>query len=220
MAGAGAGAQAEAVSVEEEHRVWRKNAPYLYDWVSTYQLEWPSLTVQWLPEIRKSQTKDDYETHRLILGTITSDNEPNYLMVAEVDLPSEDAEIDLRANPDGTDRLASRFDQTPTIKTHILHEGEVNRARYMPQNTVRDMVDRPLLARSLAREASRASLGLRHITLIHSIPFHSIPFHSIPFHFKILTLQLPFPPPTPAPAIRLRVSSPRSPHRALCSCLT
>ena len=127
---------APAVDVVEEHRVWKKNAALMYDWVSTYQLEWPSLTVQWLPEVSKSANKDDFETHRLILGTLTSNNEPNYLTIAEVDLPTADAEIDLRAKPDGSDALSSRFDQTINIKTQILHEGEVNRARYMPQNTV------------------------------------------------------------------------------------
>ncbi len=30
-------------------QVWKRNTPYLYDLVITHALEWPSLTVQWLP---------------------------------------------------------------------------------------------------------------------------------------------------------------------------
>lgn len=126
----------EQLSIFEEQRVWKKNAPILYDWLSTYSLEWPSLTVQWLPEVGSSG-RAAYDVHRLILGTQTSEGEPNYLLIAEVDLPSIDAEVEM------TDiAVVARLDATPTIKTRIVHEGEVNRARYMPQNTVRISVPR------------------------------------------------------------------------------
>jgi histone-binding protein RBBP4 len=35
--------------VNEEYKIWKKNTPFLYDLVVTHALEWPSLTVQWLP---------------------------------------------------------------------------------------------------------------------------------------------------------------------------
>lgn len=35
--------------VSEEYKIWKKNTPFLYDLVVTHALEWPSLTVQWLP---------------------------------------------------------------------------------------------------------------------------------------------------------------------------
>jgi hypothetical protein len=31
-------------------QIWKKNSPFLYDLVMTHALEWPSLTVQWLPD--------------------------------------------------------------------------------------------------------------------------------------------------------------------------
>lgn len=40
----------------------------------THALEWPSLTVQWLPDVKRVEG-DDYTTHRLILGTHTSDEQ-------------------------------------------------------------------------------------------------------------------------------------------------
>jgi hypothetical protein len=34
----------------ENYKIWKKNVPYLYDVMVTHTLEWPSLTVQWLPD--------------------------------------------------------------------------------------------------------------------------------------------------------------------------
>jgi hypothetical protein len=37
------------VSPCSRYKIWKKNSPFLYDVVMTHALEWPSLTVQWLP---------------------------------------------------------------------------------------------------------------------------------------------------------------------------
>ena len=39
--------------INEEYKVWKKNSPFLYDLVYTHALEWPTLTVQWLPDIER-----------------------------------------------------------------------------------------------------------------------------------------------------------------------
>ena len=49
----------------------------------------------WLPH-RKEPPGKDYSVQKMILGTHTSENEPNYLMLAQVQLPLEDAENDAR----------------------------------------------------------------------------------------------------------------------------
>jgi hypothetical protein len=64
-----------------EYKIWKKNTPFLYDLVMTHALEWPSLTVQWLPEVTKTK---DVSIQKILLGTHTSNNEPNYLMIGEV----------------------------------------------------------------------------------------------------------------------------------------
>ncbi|KAK1404509.1 WD-40 repeat-containing protein MSI1 [Heracleum sosnowskyi] len=109
--------------INEEYKTWKKNTPLLYDLVITHALEWPSLTVQWLPP---SQLP-----HKLILGTHTSENEPNYLMLAQVNLPSQDPDINLDNN-----NVVSPHQPNPQVQIiqQINHDGEVNRARYMPQN--------------------------------------------------------------------------------------
>ena len=82
-----------------QYKIWKKNTPFLYDLVLTHALEWPSLTLQWLPDSRKPPNKD-YSVHKLILGTHTNDGDQNYLMIAEVRLPLEDTEIDARKYDD------------------------------------------------------------------------------------------------------------------------
>merc|ERR1719193_1822124 len=68
------GDPAEERVINEEYKIWKKNTPFLYDLVMTHALEWPSLTVQWLPDVTKPEGKD-YSVHRLILGTHTSDEQ-------------------------------------------------------------------------------------------------------------------------------------------------
>ncbi|ERN00464.1 hypothetical protein AMTR_s00100p00151380 [Amborella trichopoda] len=60
---------------EEEFKIWKKNSSLLYDMVLCHALDWPSLTVQWLPP----NGHDDDAVFPLILGTHTSCSEPNSL---------------------------------------------------------------------------------------------------------------------------------------------
>uniref|UniRef100_A0A8C1EQN6 Retinoblastoma binding protein 4, like n=1 Tax=Cyprinus carpio carpio TaxID=630221 RepID=A0A8C1EQN6_CYPCA len=78
--------------INEEYKIWKKNTPFLYDLVMTHALEWPSLTVQWLPDVNRPEGKD-YVVHRLVLGTHTSD-EQNHLVIASVQIPNDDAQFD------------------------------------------------------------------------------------------------------------------------------
>jgi len=100
--------QREQERILEEYRIWKKNAPFLYDCVLTHALEWPSLTVEWLPD-RALPSGKEYSVQRLILGTHTSVPEEgqegkegnaappvdlqNYLMIAEVRLPHGDGGV-------------------------------------------------------------------------------------------------------------------------------
>ncbi|XP_077246654.1 histone-binding protein MSI1-like isoform X2 [Tasmannia lanceolata] len=107
--------------VAQEYKVWKKNTPFLYDMVITHAIEWPSLTVEWLPTL--PQTVGSFSHHPLILGTHTSDDFPNFLMIATVHLPLSDESC-------GSEPSVAN----PLISQQIHHNGEVNRARYMPQN--------------------------------------------------------------------------------------
>uniref|UniRef100_A0A2K6V8Q4 Histone-binding protein RBBP4-like N-terminal domain-containing protein n=1 Tax=Saimiri boliviensis boliviensis TaxID=39432 RepID=A0A2K6V8Q4_SAIBB len=109
--------------INEEYKIRKKNAPFLYDLVMTHALEWPSLTAQWLLDVTRPEGKD-FSIHRLGLGTHTSD-EQNPLVIASVQLPNDDAQVD-----------ASHYDISGKIEIEMINHGpgEVNSTRYMPQN--------------------------------------------------------------------------------------
>lgn len=106
----------------------------MYDTVITHLLEWPSLTIQWLPTI-ESPSDSDFTRHKLLLGTQTTGEEPNYLMIAKVKLPKHEV---IKDTSDFKMVKKDENDKNPNnnsvqIETRILHEGEVNKASYMPQ---------------------------------------------------------------------------------------
>jgi WD40 repeat protein len=128
-------------AINEEYKVWKKNTPFMYDTVMTHSLDWPSLTVQWLPDVVKPVGKD-IAIHKMLLGTHAySDEEgttaePNYLIVAEVALPLPTVEIDARQYDDERGELGGfgGVQDKIVMKIKMVHEGEVHRARAMPQN--------------------------------------------------------------------------------------
>ena len=88
-------------------------------------------------------TDKDYTLHRVILGTHTSGSDKNYLHIASVALPKPAASTSAAngkgaaANYDASRGEVGQYsDTTPRVKIlqSIVHDGEVNRARYMPQN--------------------------------------------------------------------------------------
>eukprot|EP01134_Creolimax_fragrantissima_P007935 CFRG7935T1 len=135
--------------VNEEHRVWKKNTPLLYDVVMTHALSWPSLTCSWLPDV-VSSPENNYEEHRLLLGTHTSAQEQNYLLIASLRMPNmntEDGDREGEGEPNVSMAEVPKFDSDKAeyggygcsaakIKTtqKINHKNEVHKASYMPQN--------------------------------------------------------------------------------------
>ena len=73
----------ETQILNEEYKIWKKNAPFQYDLVITHNLEWPSSTIQWLPIFEVGEDPD-YKVHKLVLGTHSNMSEPNYMMIAKV----------------------------------------------------------------------------------------------------------------------------------------
>ena len=55
----------------------------------------------------KSRPDKNYKTQRLLLGTHTNDEEPNYLLIASVQLPSNTHDIDLRKYEETTNGKSS-----------------------------------------------------------------------------------------------------------------
>ncbi|KAI7907045.1 WD40-repeat-containing domain protein [Cokeromyces recurvatus] len=116
--------------------MWKKNSPFLYDLVVTHALEWPSLTCQWFPDVEDVPGKN-YKIQRLLLGTHTNDNEPNFLQIASVKIPKGHNNDEKNSNnyEDVTMEDANGDNETfIKITQKIPHDGEVNRARYKVDN--------------------------------------------------------------------------------------
>jgi histone-binding protein RBBP4 len=154
--------------IDAEYKIWKKNTPYLYNIVATHSLEWPSLTCQWLPTTKRyggnsssgpgkqkgSSASAALVEYQLLLGTHTTGDEPNYLMIATCILPPEEEEVipssqqtaAASATDDGQPAVPAaklRYDEEQKevggyglagpdvgrieVKMRIKHEGEVNR---------------------------------------------------------------------------------------------
>lgn len=74
--------------VEQQFSVWKRNTPLLYDLVISHPLQWPSLTVHFLPSPPQPHSHPSLNLHKLLLGTHTAQGEPNYLMLAEASIPA------------------------------------------------------------------------------------------------------------------------------------
>lgn len=121
-------------AIQDEYRLWKKNTPFLYDTVLTHCLTWPSLTCEWLPD-KSEPSGSDYSVQKLILGTQTADGSDNYLLIASVKLPKDEAEVDVnKYDESGQDANGSADQYRIAVHTRICHPGEVNRARYNPKN--------------------------------------------------------------------------------------
>lgn len=117
----------ESLTIEEEYQIWKTNVPLLYDFVSETKLSWPSLTTQWLP----IASDTPITRQELILGTYTSGEDENYLKIATIDLPIEVINPDL---VDKTHDPEKHIRSNIRITKKLKHEGEVTRARFMPQD--------------------------------------------------------------------------------------
>ena len=42
--------ETEQKLINEEYKLWKKNAPFLYDMILSTALDWPTLTTQWFPD--------------------------------------------------------------------------------------------------------------------------------------------------------------------------
>ncbi|ORE06012.1 WD-40 repeat-containing protein [Rhizopus microsporus var. microsporus] len=98
--------------IMEEYAEWKKSAHLLYDMIISHNLTWPSLTLQWLP---KKTFDNGWWSQEMLIGTHTNDLEPNFAQLLRLDIPEKKSD-------------KTKF----SISQRVCHEGEVNRARYMP----------------------------------------------------------------------------------------
>lgn len=115
-------------------RPWQRNGSLIRKSKSTCYIEAPQLT--WIRPAGKN-----FSIHRLLIGTHTSNGAQNYLQIANVELPKNATpnarDYDEQRGEIGGYGSSSNGEQAAikmNIEQKIDHPGEVNKARYQPQN--------------------------------------------------------------------------------------
>ncbi|KAI4324782.1 hypothetical protein MLD38_030238 [Melastoma candidum] len=114
--------------VDERYTQWKSMVPVLYDWLANHNLVWPSLSCRWGPQLEQATYKN---RQRLYLSEQTDGSVPNTLVIANVEVVKRRvaaAEHISQFNEEARSPFVKKF------KT-IIHPGEVNRIRELPQNS-------------------------------------------------------------------------------------
>lgn len=123
---------------QTNYRIWKKNTPFLYDYLSTNSLLWPSMTVQFFPDLN-TNSKSNELSQRILLGTFTSSQATDSISILQFPYYknlNEQLNIDkLNYNPDKKEfELSTVTKKKLSVLQKINHYGDVNKAVYMPQN--------------------------------------------------------------------------------------
>ncbi|XP_028789783.1 WD-40 repeat-containing protein MSI4-like [Neltuma alba] len=115
-----------STNVQRRYNRWKFYVPVIYDWFINHNLSWPSLSCRWGPQFDETR---DTKKQRLYLTEQTDGSYPNTLVIADCEIvkPKVASEDIRRFHEDA---------RSPNIKKNksIIHPGEVNRIREMPQN--------------------------------------------------------------------------------------
>ncbi|KAH9762958.1 WD-40 repeat-containing protein MSI4 [Citrus sinensis] len=115
-------------AVDDKYTHWKSLVPVLYDWLANHNLVWPSLSCRWGPQLEQATYKN---RQRLYLSEQTDGSVPNTLVIANCEV--------VKPRVAAAEHI-SQFNEearSPFVKKHktIIHPGEVNRIRELPQNT-------------------------------------------------------------------------------------
>lgn len=116
-----------ASTVDEKYMQWKSLVPVLYDWLANHNLLWPSLSCRWGPQLEQGKFKN---RQRLYLSEQTDGSVPNTLVIANCEV--------VKSRVAAAEHVAEFNEEarSPFVKKYktIIHPGEVNRIRELPQN--------------------------------------------------------------------------------------
>ncbi|XAR67163.1 hypothetical protein NMG60_11013623 [Bertholletia excelsa] len=114
-------------AADEKYGSWKSLVPVLYDWLASHNLLWPSLSCRWGPLIEQGKFKN---RQRLYLSEQTDGSVPNTLVIATCEV--------VKSRVAAAEHVSQFNEDTrsPFVKKYktIIHPGEVNRIRELPQN--------------------------------------------------------------------------------------
>lgn len=124
--------------VNEEFKIWKKTVPLLYDTIHTHALDFPSLSIQWLPDYTVSENKNTISV-KFLFGTNTSQHSQDYLKLGSLNLPSTLAPdfSEFSPNSQSIPIPMSNIDSSDNFRilSSWKHNGEINKLRISPDNS-------------------------------------------------------------------------------------
>ncbi|MES1917496.1 MAG: hypothetical protein MHM6MM_009211, partial [Cercozoa sp. M6MM] len=124
--------------IEREAETFRKHAPLLYDLLLSHVLEWPSLSVDWVPlKGHAPHGESDCTRHRCMLGTQTDQDTENSVLIYDVLLPGLESTVDARVFQDESQREYGGYGDAKSkisLYQRVLHRGDVHRVRACPHD--------------------------------------------------------------------------------------
>ncbi|SBT72122.1 chromatin assembly factor 1 P55 subunit, putative [Plasmodium malariae] len=118
----------------DNYKYWQYNTILLYNVIMIYTCEWPSLFIEWIPNVCKND--EDIYYQDLIMGTYTTEKN-NYILILEVSLPSEElshASFYYEKINDFRHNFCNDTNKNFKMKNKIYHECEINKISCSPQN--------------------------------------------------------------------------------------
>jgi WD40 repeat protein len=115
----------EPGSISDE-MMWKKNSRFFYCLMLSQQLEWPSLSLEWLESMDESTL--GYKTHRLAYATFTSSQDQEKLIIDAIGIPFDNIE---------NNQIASMIKKNKFFSSMVTlnHQGESHRIRRHPSVT-------------------------------------------------------------------------------------
>lgn len=71
--------------INQEYKIWKKEAPYKYDFLFTRSIEWPTSTFQWLPDVHQGE---DSEYHEAVISANATDGDQCELQKVRFAIPN------------------------------------------------------------------------------------------------------------------------------------
>lgn len=128
-------------ATQHRYRVFKKNAPFIYDHLTTHSLLWPSLSVQIFPDLEVVEQKSGPSTvfQRLLFGTFTLGQATDNIYIQQLPTYKNlNQSIDIDQWSFNAEKEEFELLKVPKLKLRelqaITHFGDVNNVQYMPQN--------------------------------------------------------------------------------------
>ncbi|CAK7352624.1 unnamed protein product [Dovyalis caffra] len=140
------GKKAQQPSVDDKYTQWKSLVPVLYDWLANHNLVWPSLSCRWGPQLEQATYKNRQRLYLSEQAKCLRDfSVPNTLVIANCEVvKSRVAAAEHISQYEGKEsemiENEGKFNEearSPFVKKYktIIHPGEVNRIRELPQNS-------------------------------------------------------------------------------------